>query len=109
MDQISNALELIQEIWPIGHQASRFDDVPNVVHRRQPRVQCHRIDIHPVSVCKRIDTDIKCLRSIFERLEGARDVLRPTYFRCNHLEAELLSCSRNLPHLQHNLGDADIA
>src|SRR5262245_57116866 len=69
-----------RKVRSIGHHPSRFDELANVVHRRQPHAQCQRIDANPVSGYERVVADINCLRAAFERLEGARDILRAPDF-----------------------------
>jgi hypothetical protein len=64
----------------LGHQPSRFDELANVVHRRQPHARCQGVDANPVSGYERVVADIKCLRAALERLEGGRDILRAPDF-----------------------------
>jgi hypothetical protein len=44
------------------------------VHRRQSRGQRQGIDANAVGTYEWVDTDIKCIRAAFERLESGRDV-----------------------------------
>ena len=60
-------------------------------------------------VRKRVDTDIKCVRAAFQRLEGGRDILRLPNFESVDFEAERGGRRLNLAHLPHNGGIVDIA
>lgn len=51
----SGAAMLVHDVWSIGHQPTRFDILPNAVQR--------------------VGSDIKCIRTALERLEGRCDVL----------------------------------
>src|SRR5262249_17422127 len=54
------------------------------------------------------DTDIKCVCTAIERLEGGYDVFASLDFCCNDLEAERAGRCLDLAHIQHNGGTTDI-
>src|SRR5262249_61315123 len=66
--------EQVRNVCSIGHQPSGFDIFPIGVHRRQSRGQRQGIDADVVGIHERVDTDIKCVCTAIERLEGGYDV-----------------------------------
>ena len=59
VDIIGGAPEQVREVRSIGHQTSRFDELPKTVHRWQSRGQRQGIDANAVGVNERVDTDIQ--------------------------------------------------
>src|SRR5262249_55169212 len=37
VDELGGAPPEVREVWPVGHQTTRFDEIPAAVHRRQSR------------------------------------------------------------------------
>src|SRR5215831_19852352 len=90
------------------HQTSRLDGLPIGVARRQSRGQRQGIDADAMGEHERVDTDIKCVCTSIERLEGGYDVFASLDFCCNDLEAERAGRCLDLAHIQHNRGTTDI-
>ena len=80
VDIVGGAPEQVREIWSIGHQTSRFDVLPEAVHRRQSRAERQGVDANAVGGYERVGHDIKCIRAALERVEGGRDILRSPDF-----------------------------
>src|SRR5262249_19142209 len=74
IDVVAGAPEQVRHVGSIGHQTARFDEFPRAVHRWQARGQRQGIDANAVGTYERVDTDIKCIRAAFERLESAPGV-----------------------------------
>src|SRR5262249_18541206 len=98
VDIIGGASILVRDAWSIGHQTSRFDVLPQTVHRRQSRAQRQGADANAVGVHKRVGEDKKRLRAALERLERGRNILRSPDFRCGDIEAERGGRYLNLAH-----------
>ena len=105
---VGGAPEQVRDVWSIGHQTSRFDVLPNAVHRRQSRAERQVLMRIRLVFVERVDSDIKCVRAALERLEGGRDILRSPDFEWDDFEAERAGRCLNLAHLQHGGGIADI-
>src|SRR5438067_6389231 len=85
VDIVGGAPVQVRLVWSIGHQTSRFDGLPGGVARRQSRGQRQGIDADAMRVHERVDTDIKCVCTVIERLEGGYDVFASLDFCCNDL------------------------
>jgi hypothetical protein len=59
-------------------------------------------------VHKRLGHDIKCIGTALERIDGGRDILRSSDFRCDNVKAERAGRCLNFIHLQHADGTDDI-
>lgn len=64
----------------IGHQTSRFDELPIAVYCWQPRAERQAVDANPVGDHRRVGTDVKCVHTALESLKGSRDILGSLYF-----------------------------
>ena len=108
VDKVGRAPEQVGNICSIGHQASSFDALPITVHRWYAHSQCQCVDTNPVGVYERVGTDIKCIRTALERVEGGRDILNSPDFRYGDLKAQRAGRCLNLAYLQHNSGIVDL-
>src|SRR5262249_56980013 len=69
IDIVASAPEEVCEVGSIGHQTSRFDELPLIIGRRQSRAERQGVDAYPVSDHERVASDIQGLRAALERLE----------------------------------------
>src|SRR5215475_15867401 len=105
----SGAPELVNKVYSIGHQTSRFNIVTRAVHRRQSSVECQRINANAVGVYKRIGRDIKRVRATCDRIKHRRNIFSTPDFKDGGIEAENARCLVNSSHVQHVSGIAGIA
>src|SRR5215472_9319459 len=99
IDQLGGAVELVREIWPVGHESPSLDKVASTEDCRQPRTERQRKNSSAVGGNESILRDVKCIRLGLERLEGGTDILRSSNFEWRDFEAERASRSLNLAHL----------
>ena len=67
VNQVGSATEQVREVWPIGHQCSRFNHFPLTVNRRQ---SCGERQSDAVREHKEVGTNIKCLRRLRVSVQG---------------------------------------
>ena len=108
IDIVAGAPEQVRVVCSIGHQASRFDELPRREYRRQPRGERLGDDANPVGDHERVATDVERLRAALEQFEGGRDILRSPDFGCGDLKAQCMGSCLNLAHFQHGGGIARI-
>ena|SRR6476620_10683836 len=75
-------------VWPIGHQAPRFDIHPVKVDRRQLCLQRPGIDLNSIGVVEGFTRNNQCIGTTLERLDSGRDILRTADFNYSDVEAE---------------------
>ncbi len=109
VDIVGAAPVQVREVCSIGHQTSRFDVLPIPMHRWQSCAQRRCVDPNPIGVHEPVGTNIKCLRTALERLEGGRDILCSPNFECIEFETERAGRRLSLAQLHHGEGITDIS
>ena len=108
--ELRGATVQVGQVWPIGHQASRFHEFSKRATRRQSGSERQRADKYPVCVHKRVGNDEQRIRPALEQVErGGVDVRGLAHLRGCNVEAERPCGSLSVAHLQHNIGTAGIA
>src|SRR5262249_61286834 len=69
VDQLGSAAPPARPVWPIGHQAPRFDIEPVKVDRRQLCPQCQGIDLNSIGVIEGLTRNNQCIGATLELLE----------------------------------------
>jgi hypothetical protein len=64
--------EKVWEVWSIGDQAARFNDLPSTMYCRQSCSERPGVNAIPVRDYERVVDDVKCIRATIERFEGGR-------------------------------------
>src|SRR6266516_3748789 len=100
VDILGGAPEKVREVWPIGHQTSRFDILPLNENRRQSCAHRQNVDANPVGVNERVASNIECIGAALERLDGGHDVLPSPDFQGRGFEAQRAGRCQNLGHLR---------
>src|SRR5262245_31018612 len=109
VDILGGAPEKVREVWPIGHQTSRFDILPLNGNRWQSCAHRQNVDANPVGVNERVASNIKCIGAALERLDGGYDVLPSPDFQGRGFEAQRAGRCQNLGHLRQAEGIVRIA
>src|SRR5262249_56068659 len=78
------------------------------MNRRQSQTDRQGIDSIPVDVYQRIATNINCVHSTIERVEGGHDILGPPEFECSDLKTKHVGRCLSCVHFQHGLWVSDI-
>src|SRR5215470_9500704 len=63
VDIVGGAPELVRDVCTIGHQTSRFDELPVIVDRRQSRALRQGDDANPVGGHERVAKNIERIRA----------------------------------------------
>src|SRR5262249_46976047 len=109
VDILGGPPEKVREVWPIGHQTSRFDILPLNGNRWQSCAHRQNVDANPVGVNERVASNIKCIGAALERLDGGHDVLPSPDFQGRGFEAQRAGRCQNLGHLRQAEGIVRIA
>src|SRR5262249_46029802 len=108
IDKLGCTPELGLHAWPIGHQASCFDKLAGKMNRRQSQTDRQVFDSIPVYVYERVATNINCVHSTIERVEGGHDILGPPEFESSDLKTKHAGRCLSCAHFQHGLWVPDI-
>src|SRR5262249_35643043 len=93
VDILGGAPEKVREVWPLGHQTSRFDILALNGNRWQSCAHRQNVDANPVGVNERVASNIKCIGAALERLDGGHDVLPSPDFQGRGFEAQRAAIS----------------
>src|SRR5262245_45517393 len=87
VDIVPGASKEVGNVWSIGHQTTRFHELPVAIHSWQSRPERQGNDTNTIGVHERLATDIKRIRSAPEPLEGGGDLLGSPDFKCGRFKA----------------------
>src|SRR5262249_23563614 len=108
VDIVAGAAKQVGNVWSVGNQTTRFDELPVAVHRRQSRAERQGVDANPVGVHERLATDVKRIRAASEPLESGGNLLGSPNFKCGRFKAKGADRGLNLAHFHHGGGIANV-